>query len=372
MQFPSLKSSTGRTGFPTSGAPAQKSAQGITPLTPSNGPISTGKGNNNFEVCRVAIDEISTDGRRRMLNQEKVDGLAESMQEIGVKTPITVRKVSGKWRLVVGLHRLHAAKKLGHTHIDCYVLEGDETDARLWELAENLFRADLTVLERAEYLKEWVRLINEKKSKGGQVAQPGGRQPKDKGVSDAARQLNITREEVRRAEKIANISDEAKDEARRAGLDNNQSALIAIADEAPNNQVAKADKLGTHKRKRRRKRIAAADGAEAADVDVIGAPGASRTASAPPKDVLTFAAVLERWRTTKVTASDEAAFARFKASWQPACAAVPDLQAACTDAPESVRVRILAEVWGWRIDDQQAAAPQGPATASDQPAPAAE
>ena len=34
---------------------------------------------------------------------------------------------------------------------------GSELDARLWEVAENLHRAELTALERAEHISQWIR-----------------------------------------------------------------------------------------------------------------------------------------------------------------------------------------------------------------------
>lgn len=56
-------------------------------------------------------------------------------------------------------------------------------DARLWEIAENLHRAELTVQERAEHIAEWVRLTGEKVA---QLAPPSG------GVQPSA--LSITNE----------------------------------------------------------------------------------------------------------------------------------------------------------------------------------
>jgi hypothetical protein len=55
----------------------------------------------------------------------------------------------------------------------------------------------------------------------------------------AARDLGITREEVTRAHKIAQLSDEALKEAEACGLDDNQSALLKAAKEStPKAQVA--------------------------------------------------------------------------------------------------------------------------------------
>jgi ParB-like chromosome segregation protein Spo0J len=206
-------------------------------------PKLTPGSSHRFEVSRVPVDQIVIEETRRVLNQDKVSHLAESIAEIGLRTPITVREVNGTPMLVTGQHRLEAAKKLGWSHIDAFIFQGDETDARLWELAENLFRNDLTVLERAESINGWLTLVEEKR-KAGQAAHPGGEQPHDKGLSSVARELKITREEVRRAAKIAGISAEAKLRAREAGLADNQSALMTIAKApTPEAQVARVEEI---------------------------------------------------------------------------------------------------------------------------------
>ena len=57
---------------------------------------------------------------------------------------------------------LEACRRLGMELVAVAIHEGDETDARLWEIAENLHRAELTVQERADHIAEWVRLTGEK------------------------------------------------------------------------------------------------------------------------------------------------------------------------------------------------------------------
>ena len=51
--------------------------------------------------------------RRRTLDAAKVEELAESILENGVKVPIQVRKDGARLILVEGLHRLEAARALG-------------------------------------------------------------------------------------------------------------------------------------------------------------------------------------------------------------------------------------------------------------------
>lgn len=93
-------------------------------------------------------------------------------------------------------------------------------------------RAELTVAERAEHIAEWVRLV-EDRNKRGQVAQVSGKggRGKESGASRASRELGIERTEIRRAAKIAALTPAAKKAARDAGLDDNQSALLAAAAE---------------------------------------------------------------------------------------------------------------------------------------------
>ena len=108
---------------------------------------------------------------------------------------------------------------------------GTAEDARMWEIAENLHRAELTALERNEHIAEWVRLCERRqKEVSAQIAQkPGGRP--EGGISAASRELGIDRTEASRAVKVAeNLAPEAKAEARALGLDDNQSALLRAAD----------------------------------------------------------------------------------------------------------------------------------------------
>jgi ParB/RepB/Spo0J family partition protein len=72
----------------------------------------------------------------------------ESIKRIGLQTPITVRLYdpADEPILISGRHRLEACKRLNMEFIDCIEFEGSETDARLWEIAENLHRADLSAL----------------------------------------------------------------------------------------------------------------------------------------------------------------------------------------------------------------------------------
>ena len=61
--------------------------------------------------------------RRATLDPKIVDDLAESILQVGQRTPILVRRDGDRFVLVEGLHRLEACKRLGETTIFGYLVE---------------------------------------------------------------------------------------------------------------------------------------------------------------------------------------------------------------------------------------------------------
>jgi len=168
------------------------------------------------ELEKLRLESIRIKGNHRELVEKKVSVLANSMAKIGLKTPISVRLKKDGPALVAGHHRLEAAKRLKWIKIDCFIVNGDKIDTQLWTIAENLHRAELGAIGRADLIDAWKGLLKQQK-KGAQVAHPGGRQPHDKGVSATAKALGTTRDDVHRAQSIANISSKAKVAAKSTG-----------------------------------------------------------------------------------------------------------------------------------------------------------
>jgi ParB-like nuclease domain len=223
-------------------------------------------------ISNVQVRAIEVDGKRRQLDLDKVRAIAASMDLVGLQTPITVqRRGKKKVRLVTGAHRLAAAKKLGWEAIPSIVLLRDKIETRMWQIVENLYRAELTALERAELTDELRQLVQQQK--GGQVAPPGGHQPQDKGIKKTAKILGLKREEIRRSLVIAGISPRAKDRVRKLGLDDNQRALIKIAKQpTPNEQLRAVEEIVERKRAARDHNSSArTDKKTAAEIDAIQA-----------------------------------------------------------------------------------------------------
>ena len=118
-------------------------------------------------------EEITVPDRLRALNQSKVDELAESMDAIGQQQPITVwlddpDDASQTLYLVAGAHRLAAAIKLGWDEINVILTEDmTEIDRQLWEIDENLMRAELSPTERGEHITRRAEIWNAIPEVGG-------------------------------------------------------------------------------------------------------------------------------------------------------------------------------------------------------------
>jgi ParB family chromosome partitioning protein len=196
---------------------------------------------------RIPIADIKIGTRLRALDQEAVRVLAESMKVVGLKTPISVRRNPEGYELVTGLHRFEAARQLGWLEISAIIVVGSDADALKWQIAENLHRAELTPLERAEHVAEWIRL-NEKEVSAQVAPKPQGGRP-ESGIRAAARELGIDRTDAQRSIKIDSIAPEAKGAAREAGIDKNQSKLLAVAGQPPEQQVDKVVEIANGARR---------------------------------------------------------------------------------------------------------------------------
>ena len=101
------------------------------------------------QTVPVAIAKIIVGKRLRARDQARVDFLAESIKAIGLQTPITVYVDGEGIHLVAGEHQLEAAKKLGWHAIEAIKITAAMRE--LWEIDENLARADLSAEERRDH-----------------------------------------------------------------------------------------------------------------------------------------------------------------------------------------------------------------------------
>jgi ParB/RepB/Spo0J family partition protein len=71
----------------------------------------------------IRIDEIYVPAKRRdEIDPARIESLAESILEEGLKVPISVRQGKGRYVLVAGLQRLEAMRALGEDSITAIVV----------------------------------------------------------------------------------------------------------------------------------------------------------------------------------------------------------------------------------------------------------
>ncbi len=126
----------------------------------------------NLKIERMDPECVDVPERLRQLVQDKVAQLAESMAALGLQQPITVwSEGEDHLELVAGAHRLAAAIKLDWDYIDC-IFADDMTEAerRLWEVDENLIRAELSPTERGEHLTRRAEIWSAMEADGASCA----------------------------------------------------------------------------------------------------------------------------------------------------------------------------------------------------------
>lgn len=128
----------------------------------ANNPLLSGPALQDRERTGIPYREIPISAIERDPNQprthfdeEKLQELSDSIKTYGVMSPIIVQpsKTPGKYRLIAGERRLRASQRAGLTSIPAMIDRQSEDDAErtlAMQLVENLQRADLTSLERAQ------------------------------------------------------------------------------------------------------------------------------------------------------------------------------------------------------------------------------
>lgn len=87
---------------------------------------------------------------RRDFNEEALRELADSIKELGVIQPITLRKMEDEtYQIIAGERRFRASQLAGKETIPAYILKADDEDTMEMALIENIQREDLNPLEIA-------------------------------------------------------------------------------------------------------------------------------------------------------------------------------------------------------------------------------
>ena len=103
-------------------------------------------------LCEVRMDDIRPNPNqpRRDFDDDSLQELANSIRQIGVIQPITLRDMGdGTYVIIAGERRWRASQRVGLTTIPAYIRTVDDENMMEMALVENIQRQDLTALEVA-------------------------------------------------------------------------------------------------------------------------------------------------------------------------------------------------------------------------------
>jgi ParB family chromosome partitioning protein len=126
-------------------------------IPPDKQPAETG-GPREMET---RLDDIAPNPYqpRRQFGQEELAELTSSIAAQGVLQPLIVARASSGERpfvLIAGERRLRAARQAGLATVPCVIRQASPQQMLEWALVENIQRADLNPIERAEAYKEYI------------------------------------------------------------------------------------------------------------------------------------------------------------------------------------------------------------------------
>ncbi len=84
---------------------------------------------------------------RTEFDEEALEELAESIRQLGLIQPITVKRSGDKYIIISGERRWRAAEKAGLEALPAYIREVDDTTLHAMALVENIQREDLNAIE---------------------------------------------------------------------------------------------------------------------------------------------------------------------------------------------------------------------------------
>ena len=140
-------------------------------------------------LAEVAIGAITPNPRqpRQSFDEDNLDELAASIQEVGLLQPVVVRQVMpGRYELIMGERRWRACQRAGLEHIPV-IVRGTTDDEMLREaLMENLHREQLNPLDEAAAYRQ---LLDDFGATHDELAHKVGRSRSH--ISNTIRLLNL-------------------------------------------------------------------------------------------------------------------------------------------------------------------------------------
>ena len=126
------------------------------------------EGSSTINEINVDLIEANPNQPRREFDAESLQELTDSIIEIGIIQPVTLREMeNGKYQIIAGERRWRASQKAGLRSIPAYIRTANDENVMEMALIENIQRQDLNSIEIAlayQHLIDQYNLTQEKLS----------------------------------------------------------------------------------------------------------------------------------------------------------------------------------------------------------------
>lgn len=126
-------------------------------------------------VSEIKLDDIQTNPfqPRSLFDEEQLQELAQSIKELGIIQPITVRRIDvDSYQLISGERRFRASQIVGLTSIPAFIRSANDQEMLEMAIVENIQRQELDPIEVALSYK---RLLDECKQTQDQISERLGK-----------------------------------------------------------------------------------------------------------------------------------------------------------------------------------------------------
>jgi ParB family chromosome partitioning protein len=129
------------------------------------------------EQAQVPVEQIEHNPfqPRKTFDDDELASLGESIRHHGILQPLVVRQVGDRYQLIAGERRLRAAQVVGLSAVPVRVVDFNDQQILEAALVENIQRADLNPIEKAQGFKDYLdrfRMTHDQLAKRLGLARP--------------------------------------------------------------------------------------------------------------------------------------------------------------------------------------------------------
>ena len=165
-----------------------------------------------WEIPIAEIDDFP-EHPYRVLDDEDMDILKESIRERGLITPVTVRKKEdGRYEMISGHRRKHACKELGLETVDAKVIECSRDEAIVLMVDSNSQRSQMFPTDKGKAYKMKLEAMNRQGERTDLTCAPVEHKSEGQKSRDIlAEESGESREQIRRYIRLTYLTPELQD-----------------------------------------------------------------------------------------------------------------------------------------------------------------